>query len=75
MLNDYGSALREFITTEGYNVRHELRGSFWDGRFKHTLLSPAAVASWARYIELNPLRAKIESKVGAAGRNSWHNFE
>jgi hypothetical protein len=22
MLNDYGSALREFITTEGYNVRH-----------------------------------------------------
>ncbi len=22
MLNDYGSALREFITTEGYNIRH-----------------------------------------------------
>ena len=60
---------------EGYNVRHDLRGSFWDGRFKNTLLSPEAVASCARYIELNPLRSGIESKVGAAGRNSWYNFE
>lgn len=24
MLNDYGSGLREFITTEGYNVRHSI---------------------------------------------------
>ena len=60
---------------EGYNVRHDLRGSFWDGRFKNTLLSPEAVASCGRYIELNPLRARIECKVGAAARNSWHNFE
>ena len=26
-------------------------------------------------LELNPLRAGIEERVGAAGRNSWHNFE
>jgi REP element-mobilizing transposase RayT len=58
-----------------YNVRHDRRGSFWEGRFGHTLLDETAVARCARYVELNPLRAQLEEKVGAAGRNSWHDFE
>ena len=58
-----------------YNARHERRGAFWEARFGLTVLDASAVARCARYIELNPLRARIEEKVGAAGRNSWHNFE
>ena len=58
-----------------YNHRHDLRGSFWAGRFGLTVLDESAVATCARYIELNPLRAGIEEKVGASGRNSWHDFD
>ncbi len=59
----------------GYNLRHDRRGPFWDGRFGSTLLDADAVARCARYIELNPLRAGLELKVGEAGRNSWYAFE
>ena len=58
-----------------YNFRHERRGAFWSDRYANTLLDAPALAACARYVELNPLRAGIESQVGASGRNSWHNFQ
>ena len=45
--------------TQGFNARHERKGTLWEERFKSVLVEGAgeALATMAAYIDLNPVRA------------------
>jgi len=49
--------------TQGFNARHERKGTLWEERFKSVLVEGAgeALATMAAYIDLNPVRAGIVS--------------
>ncbi len=52
-----------------FNLRHQRRGTLWQGRFRCAVLDPARhLAACARYVETNPVRAGI---VAAAADYPW----
>jgi putative transposase len=60
-----GKGLKNFmkfigqIHTQYINRRHKRSGKLWENRYKLNLVDPAYEWVLARYIELNPVRAKI----------------
>ncbi len=44
-----------------YNQRHDVKGSFWEGRYRSVVVeeNPLSVLAVAAYIDLNPLRANL----------------
>ena len=44
----------------GYNERHELSGTFWEGRYRSMVVdaNPEILMKVSSYIDLNPIRAK-----------------
>lgn len=50
----------------GFNRRHGRTGTLWEGRFKSSLVgSDEHVLACYRYVELNPVRARMVSEAGA----------
>jgi putative transposase len=55
-----------------FNDRHGRTGTLWEGRFRSCLVdSSAYVLACYRYIELNPVRAKM---VHAPGAYKWSSY-
>ncbi len=54
------------VYTQIFNRRHDKAGHLFQGRFKAILVDREAyLLEVCRYVELNPVRAKLVSKVGA----------
>jgi len=79
-----GISLLHQSYTRAINEARGWRGHLWQGRFFSCPVGPSAIATVARYIELNPVRAKIcesaneyfwssaqESCTGQGGRNGF----
>ena len=70
-----GEAHRRY--TRHVNFREGWRGHLWQGRFKSYAMDESYLLSAVRYIELNPVRAKLvragrlsmEQRRGARGRS------
>jgi len=66
-----GSALRRLAQchVQSINPRHRRTGTLWEGRFKSCLVdSEHGLLSVYRYIELNPMRARM---VERAEQHPW----
>ncbi|MCJ8330918.1 MAG: transposase [Lentisphaeria bacterium] len=70
-LSCFMSALQKQYTT-WYNDHHHRRGSLWGGRFKSVVLE-GDLALWncAKYVELNPVRAKMVKDPGDYKHSTW----
>lgn len=44
-----------------FNLQHQRSGTIWEGRFRSSLIDPDYFLRCQRYIELNPVRAGLES--------------
>jgi REP element-mobilizing transposase RayT len=62
-MNDLSLFMKELLQvyTQGYNRRHQRRGTLWEGRFKSMLVEGRgeALSMMAAYIDLNAVRAGI----------------
>jgi putative transposase len=58
-----GDAHRRY--TRHVNFRENWRGHLWQGRFASYLMDEKYLLAAARYIELNPVRAKLAADVGS----------
>jgi putative transposase len=56
-----GEAHRRY--TRRINFREEWRGNLWQGRFASFVMDKAYLLAAARYIELNPVRAKLANRA------------
>ena len=56
-----GEAHRRY--TRRINFREKWRGYFWQGRFASFVMDEPYLLAAARYVELNPVRAKLASKA------------
>ncbi len=63
-----GEAHRRY--TRRINFRERWRGYLWQGRFASFIMDEPYLLAAARYVELNPVRAKL---VEAAGQWPWSN--
>jgi putative transposase len=57
--------------TQRYHRRHHSSGHVWQGRFKSPVIQDDHLLTVLRYIEANPLRARM---VEAAGDYPWSSF-
>ena len=69
-LNSISSFMKDFqfkfTWWFNYNQAVKRRGSLWNRRFKSVVLkSPKALAECMKYVELNPLRAKMTKNPGS----------
>ncbi len=56
-----------------FNFQYQRTGTLWEGRYKATLLdSENYLLTCSRYIELNPIRAKMVKKPGDYPWSSFH---
>lgn len=59
--------------TQYFNGRHKRSGTLWEGRYKSSLVQDSRyLLTCYRYIELNPLRAGLESTLGEYLWSSFH---
>ena len=58
-----GSAHERY--TRRINFREKWRGYLWQGRFASFVMDEPYLLATARYVELNPVRAKLAPSVGA----------
>lgn len=55
-----------------FNARYERTGTLWEGRYRATLLDPAAfLLPVSRYVELNAVRAGLVAEPGAYAWSSY----
>lgn len=55
-----------------FNSRHERTGTLWEGRYRATLIDPAAwLLAVSRYLETNPVRAGL---VPDSGDYAWSSY-
>lgn len=52
------------LYTRMINFREGWRGSLWEGRFKSTIMDESYLYAAVRYVERNPVRAKVVKKAG-----------
>jgi REP element-mobilizing transposase RayT len=63
----------QMVYAKWHNRRFGRRGSFWEGRFKSTLLLDlAAIQECLLYVELNPVRAGLAQRPEQWSRSSAH---
>lgn len=51
------------LYTRMINFREKWRGSLWEGRFKSTIMDESYLCAAIRYVERNPVRAKVVQKA------------
>src|SRR3989338_8767448 len=51
------------LYTRMINFREKWRGSLWEGRFKSTIMDESYLYAAVRYVERNPVRAKLVKKA------------
>ena len=71
-LSEFMKTLKQRFT-QGYNHRHQRRGTLWEDRFKSILVeaSEEALSTVGAYIDLNPLRAGL---VGDPKDYRWSGY-
>ena len=57
-----GEAHRRY--TRRINFREKWRGYLWQGRFASFVMDERYLLAAARYVELNPVRAKLVARAG-----------
>ena len=66
---------RRFTMWYNHQLERKRRGSLWNPRFKSTILkSGKALADCMKYVELNPVRAKLVSTPGEYRFCSWNHI-
>ncbi|NQZ56857.1 MAG: hypothetical protein HRT88_05220 [Lentisphaeraceae bacterium] len=73
-LNDFSYFMWLFLRMSSYrhNRQNERRGSLWQDGFKSVVIeSASALTTTLKYVELNPLRAKIVKNPAAYHWSSW----
>ncbi|NQZ56135.1 MAG: hypothetical protein HRT88_01505 [Lentisphaeraceae bacterium] len=73
-LNDFSSFMWLFLRMTSYrhNRRSDRRGSLWQDGFKSVVIeSASALATTLKYVELNPLRAKLVKHPADYRWSSW----
>jgi REP element-mobilizing transposase RayT len=74
-LSEFMKRIQQSYTTY-YNRAHERRGKLWADRFKSTILEgETALWSCVKYIELNPVRAKLVADSADYRFCSWGRYK